>query len=242
MITEHLFSFSQLLVSAEEVAEFMGFEPGAIPEPFPEIINQGLKLSEIICHPAGGYLIFENPEINRNKCTVTINNKIFHPAKVVVSQLRNATSVAFFICTAGKDITDYSKEITENGDPLMGYVLDVIGSIAADKTAELIQKELEQNCQRKGLRISDRFSPGYCEWSVADQQLLFSLFPEKIFGVELSESSLMYPVKSVSGIIGIGKKLSQKGYQCHWCTDKDCFVGKLKRTKKDEKKLKKRVV
>jgi hypothetical protein len=111
----------------------------------------------------------------------------------------------------------------------------VIGSIAADKTAELIQKELEIRCRQNGLSISDRFSPGYCEWSVSEQKLLFDLFPPKTFGIELTESSLMNPVKSVSGIIGIGKSLSQKGYQCQWCNDKDCFAGKLKRKKKDEK-------
>lgn len=235
MIFEFKYSFSQLEVSGTEVAEFMGFEPDSIPEPFLESIENGLLISAEICEPIGGYLVFDNPEIIAGTGILRVAGKTFHPAKVVISQIKNASSLAFFICTAGKEITEKSKEFSENDDPITGYILDVIGSIAADKTAELIQKELEIRCRQNGLSISDRFSPGYCEWSVSEQKLLFDLFPPKTFGIELTESSLMNPVKSVSGIIGIGKSLSQKGYQCQWCNDKDCFAGKLKRKKKDEK-------
>ena len=242
MIFEFKYSFSQLEISETEVAEFMGFEPDSIPEPFSEAIENGLQISAEICEPTGGYILFDNPEIDSKTGILRICGKTFHPAKVVVSQIKNASSLAFFICTAGKEITEKSKEFSENDDPITGYILDVTGSIAADKTAELIQKELAIRCAESGLRTSERFSPGYCEWSVSEQKLLFDLFPPKIFGIELTESSLMYPVKSVSGIIGIGKSLNQKGYQCQWCDDKDCFVGKLNRKKKDEKKLKKTVV
>jgi hypothetical protein len=242
MIFEFKYSFSQLAVSTTEVAEFMGFESDSIPDPFSEIIEKGLQIAAEICEPIGGYIVFDNPEIDPKTQILKVGGKTFHPAKVVISQIKNASSLAFFICTAGKEITEKSKEFSENDDPMTGYILDVIGSIAADKTAELVQKEIEISCSKNGIKISDRFSPGYCEWSVSEQKLLFDLFPPKIFGIELTESSLMYPVKSVSGIIGIGKSLSQKGYQCQWCDDKDCFVGKLKRKKKDEKKLKKTVV
>jgi hypothetical protein len=45
----------------------------------------------------------------------------------------------------------------------------------------------------------------------------------------------MHPIKSVSGITGIGKDCKQMGYQCNWCTDSDCFVGKIKRRKNSKK-------
>ena len=104
-----------------------------------------------------------------------------------------------------------------------------------------IQKELELDLRVKNLQISDRYSPGYCEWSVAEQQKLFSLLPENFCGISLSDSSLMTPIKSVSGIIGIGKDLKQKGYQCNWCNDQNCIYGRIKRQKKDLKKTGKTV-
>ena len=93
-------------------------------------------------------------------------------------------------------------------------------------------KSLDSEMQKSGLKISDSFSPGYCEWSVAEQQELFALLPENFCGVSLSESSLMWPIKSVSGMVAIGSDMEHKGYQCYWCTDKDCIYGKIKRQKK----------
>jgi len=78
----------------------------------------------------------------------------------------------------------------------------------------------------------DLFSPGYCNWSMAEQQKLFSLLPPGFCGIQLSPSSLMHPIKSVSGIIGIGTSCKQKGYQCEWCNDKDCIYGRIRRQKK----------
>lgn len=242
MIFEYNYSFSDLEIPMTEVAGFMGFEPDSIPDPFSDIIGKGLQIAAEICRPVGGYIVFDNPEIDSKTGILRVGGKTFHPAKVVISQVKYASSLAFFICTVGKQISEKSKKFSENNDPMTGYILDVIGSIAADKTAEFIQKELEINCSKSGFKISDRFSPGYCEWSVSEQKLLFDLFPPEIFGVELTAASLMYPVKSVSGLIGIGKSLSQKRNQCQWCNDKDCFIGKLNRKKKDDKKLKKTVV
>jgi len=38
------FSFSYLSISASEIEELMGFEPGQSPEPFPGLIDQALQL------------------------------------------------------------------------------------------------------------------------------------------------------------------------------------------------------
>jgi cobalamin-dependent methionine synthase I len=107
-----------------------------------------------------------------------------------------------------------------------------VGSVTVEKAMDKIQEILDTEMQKTGLTISDRYSPGYCDWSVGEQQLLFTLMPKDFCGVSLSDSSLMKPIKSVSGIIGIGKELRQKGYQCDWCSDKNCIYGKIKRQQK----------
>lgn len=114
---------------------------------------------------------------------------------------------------------------------MYSYVLDVIGSVIVEKAMDEIQKKLEDDMKLNGLGISDRFSPGYCDWNVSDQHKLFRLLPENFCGIRLSESSLMNPIKSVSGIIGLGENLKQLGYQCHWCNDPNCIYGKTKRKK-----------
>ena len=231
MIKEYSFLFNELNIIVEDLTALLGFENDFIPEPFPEIIEQALKQAPQFCDIRGGYKIFNSVEISTSNESVTIEDKIFLPSKIITTQLKKATSVALYICTAGAGISNHSMEATNQGDPLLGYVFDVIGSITVEKAMDKIQKLLEAEVQKLGLNISDRYSPGYCDWSVAEQQKLFALFPNNFCGVSLSESSLMTPIKSVSGIIGIGKTLRQKGYQCEWCSDQNCIYGKIKRQK-----------
>ena len=152
--------------------------------------------------------------------------------KIISVQLKKSSSVALFICTAGNKISDLSKKLMAGEELMAGYVLDVIGSVTVEKAMDKIQEELLAEMEQQNLGISDRYSPGYCNWSVGEQQKLFSLMPKDFCGVTLSESSLMSPVKSVSGIIGIGEELKQKGYQCDWCNDKTCIYGNIRRRSK----------
>ncbi|HCY77422.1 MAG TPA: hypothetical protein DHV28_16015 [Ignavibacteriales bacterium] len=232
MIKEFQYTFNELGIEKEDISVLMGFEESLIPDPFSELIEQALKNIPINSCIKGGYKIFSSDESSINKNTITICHHKFNPSKVVINQFKNASSFCLFICTAGPEISQYSKEISDNGDALLSYICDIIGSVTVEKATDKIQKSLEFECQKSGLNISDRFSPGYCEWSVSEQKMLFSLMPENFCGVSLSETSLMSPIKSVSGIIAIGKGLEQKGYQCNWCAEKNCIYGKIKRRKK----------
>lgn len=232
MIEDFQYSFDELGVVESDIAELLGFDHEVIPEPFPDLIAQGLLKAPDLCSIKGGYKIFESIQINTDNDTIQINDLTFSPSKIVVTQFKNATFLALFVCTAGKRISEYSKQIASEGDSLLSYIFDVIGSLTVEKAMNKIQKTLELKMQENELYISDRFSPGYCEWSVAEQQLLFSLLPNNFCGITLSDSFLMSPIKSVSGMIAIGKGLKQKGYQCHWCNDKSCMYGRIKRQKK----------
>ncbi len=232
MIKEFRYTFDELDVIKSDIEILLGFENSELPDPFPELIEHALEHAPLICDIKGGYKLFNSDEVAINRESIRICNQIFKPSKIVKTQFKNAGSLALFIATAGAGITKYSKNLAESGDSVSGYVYDVLGSVTVEKAADKMLKSLETDLKKEGLRISDSFSPGYCEWSVAEQQKLFALLPVNFCGVSLSASSLMWPVKSVSGMIAIGSDMEHKGYQCYWCTDKDCFYGKLKRKKK----------
>jgi hypothetical protein len=236
MMTEN-YSFDRLDFISGEIEELMGFKPGQAPEPFPGLIAQGLELAQRNCRGTGGYIVFKEVFTDPLHATIQIQNKVFNPGKTVVRELKDASQAALFLCTAGHEITDLAKQHAADGDDMMAYVLDVIGSVAAEKLAQKLLQNLELEMAPQGLGITDSFSPGYCNWSVAEQQTLFSLLPPGFCGIKLSPSSLMDPVKSVSGITGIGRGLMPKGYQCNWCTDRQCIYGKIRRSKKAKKSL-----
>lgn len=229
MIREFKYEFEELGVIPADLYDLMGFE-GDLPEPFPEMIEYALSEAPRLFNIRGGLKRFESIEVNLLNETLKLENKLFHPSKIVTTQLRKSTAAALFVCTAGDSISHHSTKLATE-DPVLAYVFDVLGSITVEKAMDNIQIELYHEVKQEGSNISDRYSPGYCNWSVAEQQTLFSLLPNNFCGVTLSASSLMYPIKSVSGIIGIGSGLTQKGYQCKWCSDTSCIFRRIKRTK-----------
>lgn len=85
------------------------------------------------------------------------------------------------------------------------YIADAIGSVIAEKTADCMEIALDEYIHDRGWRHTNRFSPGYCGWHVSEQKKLFPLFPSaEPCGIRLTDSSLMLPIKSVSGVIGLG--------------------------------------
>jgi hypothetical protein len=108
------------------------------------------------------------------------------------------------------------------GDPITGYIYDMLGSLVADAAADLIQEDLEKIILQGGRKITNRYSPGYCGWDVSEQHKLFLLLPDNYCGIRLTESALMNPIKSISGIIGIGEKVRFNPYPCTLCEMTNC--------------------
>ncbi len=235
MIKEFQYSFKELELVASDLNELLGFEDDSIPEPFPKLIETIWTKIPEHCNIRGGLVIFDSVNTDVQTRTIKIGKQLLHTAKIVVNQLKSATGAAVFVCTAGYEISVLSRKMAEQGDLMMSYITDVVGSLIVDRTMEKIHDWLESNVNKNEMNVSDRFSPGYCEWNVAEQQKLFKLLPEGFCGIKLSGTSLMYPVKSASGIIGIGQDLSRKGYQCYWCSDRNCIYGKINRKKKQKK-------
>ncbi|MDQ1332451.1 MAG: hypothetical protein QG576_485, partial [Bacteroidota bacterium] len=135
--------------------------------------------------------------------------------------IREAGSMAIFLCTAGKEPGVRSSKSMKEGDLLRGYVYDTVGSELVEAAADLMQYDLENEMIKSGKKITNRFSPGYCGWDVAEQKKLFQLVQDNYCGIRLTSSSLMDPVKSVSGIIGIGENVDRNPYTCSLCDMKD---------------------
>ena len=233
MIREFQFYFEDLGIKAEDLEELIGYEAGNSPLPFPGLYAEALDEAVKLCKINGGYRIFDTVEVSHEEKRIIIEGQAFSPGKIIFGQLQKATSAALYICTTGENISIHAKRLMDKGDLLQGYIFDIIGSVAVEKAVDKMQEALKKEMQISGLNISVRFSPGYCDWNVSEQHQLFSFFPKDFCGVTLGKTSLMNPLKSASGIIGIGKGLENKGYQCGWCSDKNCIYGRARRKKKE---------
>ena len=210
------------------VCRLMGLESDNIPEPYNEIIKWELDETDNYSNIKGGYRISENIDIDSPKEIFVFEDTVFEAGKQVVNNLKKSELFALYICTAGEEVSRRSKEFMRSGNLLEGYVTDLVGSLLVEKAVGILHKRLANEMKGKGLEITNCYSPGYCNWKVDEQHKLFSFFPDGFCGVRLSESALMNPIKSVSGVIGIGKKVRFHKYICNACSSVNCIYRNIK--------------
>jgi hypothetical protein len=156
--------------------------------------------------------------------SVILGDDCLETGNIIAGLLKGSERFCLFAATAGMLFRHFQDEIKGQNDILRIFILDVIGSCIAEKTGDLMEKQLEKEI---GIyRHTHRFSPGYCGWHLTEQRQLFRLLGENPSGITLSETCLMMPVKSISGIIGIGKTVNEKQYGCNFCELETCYKRK----------------
>ena len=225
------FAFSDLKLKISGIENFMGYKEGEDSYLVTDLIEEILKESGEISNIKAQYSIFPDVRFENITRSVVINNTSFEIKKIVFAQIKKSESVAVFLCTAGPEIGIRSKKAMYERDLLRGYIYDVIGTEIVEAAADLMQIELEKEVKSMGMKMTNRYSPGYCGWDVAEQHKLFQLVPDNYCGIRLTESALMDPVKSESGIIGIGKDVRLYPTTCRICDMKECFYRELKETR-----------
>jgi len=168
----------------------------------------------------GGFVVFNEVVFNDEKGFLIIDKVTLHLYKRVFRFLKNSDSIAILISTAGEGISDLIRYYNSKGDFLRAYIIDLIGTIYVEKVADYVQNQIKEQLNTN---ITNRYSPGYCNWPTSDQYNLFELLPTNFCGVTLNDSGIMIPLKSISAIVGIGKGVRYVNYDCSFCKDKNCI-------------------
>ncbi len=224
------FALEDLAIDTGDIERLMGHEPGTSPEPFPGIIQDVYSKLPGYASPEGGFIILDGPELDLQGNQTGIGGISFLTERIVTRMLRKSEKLALFVGTAGPGIEAWAKELNGSMDLVTGFVVDAFGSQVAEATSIKLHSLIKELVEQEGDNITNRYSPGYCDWLVKDQQKLFSFFPENFSGITLSETSLMQPIKSISGIIGIGPKVRFQQYICDTCKDEQCVYRRLRQT------------
>lgn len=214
-MTQKTPGFDALEITPVDIYEQMGYHGEEPDEATRKEVETVLEEASPWLRPQFCYLVIkELPE--------------FDMGKIIMRQLRGSEAYALFICTSGTEYEGYLQRLKDDGDMVSVFIADALGSVIAEHCADEMEICLQESIDKLGWRHTNRFSPGYCGWDVSQQQLLFRLFGGRTCGVSLTESSLMVPIKSVSGIIGLGEKVRKLDYTCGLCDFKQCYKRKLK--------------
>jgi cobalamin-dependent methionine synthase I len=135
--------------------------------------------------------------------------------------LKGASEVVAFLVTVGSDITELSQQAHREGDIVRSWTFDALGSFAVEAAAETLSRRLKAMGS-----VSPRYSPGYCGMDLTTQRELFGLFDAKRVRVSLLPSLLMQPMKSISGLLGLGPqgRFVEGDYPCKRCAKVNCSM------------------
>jgi len=216
-MTHHILSVSDLDLDLKEVYLCMGYEGNEPDTIINDMVLQVFEEVKQICIPQYLYDIYPGNVVDKH--LITIGETSFKPGKTIVSYLPEATVFCVFVATAGKEFELY-KQKARSEDLMKEFILDSFGSVIAETCVRKISEKLDDSIK---LQQTYPYSPGYCGWKLDEQQKLFSLLPPSPCGITLTPSFLMLPIKSVSGIIGLGQNIERKAYACSICESVNCY-------------------
>lgn len=219
---EHELMLRDLPISLPDIFQAMNCDMSMGESSLETEVSELLTQLETIVKPKFSFFLAEGNLYNYQSL-LNVGSQSFSIGKVITRQLKKSEGFVFFVATAGQEFEDWQHTPAIKNDMLKCFIADSIGSLIAEKTADAMEVYLEKELA-DDIHHTNRFSPGYCGWHVSEQKKLFSLFPDKNpCGITLTDSSLMLPIKSVSGVIGIGKEVRKLDYSCRLCSSENCF-------------------
>ena len=209
-MTEKTLTYDDLLITPADIYEQMGYH-GTQPDEA-TLTETAQIIAEVRTWLRPQFCFFVTPTLPP-----------FDMGNIILRQLRDAEAYTLFICTSGVAYEAYQQRLKQDGDMVRTFIADSLGSVIAEKCADQMEHCLQASIDKLHWHHTNRFSPGYCGWHVSQQQLLFPLFQGHTCGVRLNDSSLMLPIKSVSGIIGLGREVRRLDYTCGLCDFHQCY-------------------
>lgn len=201
------FSAAEVTPEKGAVLQSLGIPPEvAVPDHIEQLYADGLRLLEETTAPLG---IID--EISIEEFGDVFHGEGLNDVDSVVGHVfPHAERLALFAVTLGERTPHAIAAGFESKDFALASMLDALASESADLTAEIAERDYEDHLREDGWGGADdgvlRYSPGYCGWNVTGQKKLFQYLEPRQIGLTLTESCLMQPLKSVSGVIIAGPK------------------------------------
>ena len=199
-----------VFLDPREIAVRLRFDPARAGF---ESLDELIALAQGLIRPRAVYKVAYTGA--KGERTVEVAGVMFE-SSILRKNLEAANKVFPYIITVGPEL---ERAASAQGDLLKQYYLEELANIALESAAGRLGGQLETRYGVSGLA---NMSPGSLEdWPITEQTKLFSIFgdTERLVGVSLTDSMLMLPRKSVSGILFP----SEEGFvACQLCEREHC--------------------
>ncbi len=140
--------------------------------------------------------------------------------ELVTRALAGASEISVALCTIGPRLDERVAELMDD-DVMRAVVLDGAGVAAIRQVSDAVTERINDAIKSRGLNAGMKAQPGQEGWPIEQQRVIFGLLTADRVNVQLTESCLMLPRKSVTFVIGGGKDMSEDAVPCDFCTKRD---------------------
>lgn len=162
--------------------------------------------------------VLQKHSITVDEAGVTLDTGVRFTSRDLARHLRGCEKALLLAATLGSRVDVAIRRLA------LGSVAE--GAAAQAVAASLIESycdSVQAQADTEGLAQRPRFSPGYGDWRLEEQRLLFPVLDcAKRIGLTLTDGLMMAPSKSVTAIIGLSEDVACVWNKCMTCGNVNC--------------------
>jgi hypothetical protein len=211
----------QPIIENDKLAKLLGGQKKkSLPKSISKKVQTARQNLNKLIRPSMHYRIVK-PSVMDN-AVVQLNETVEFTSAQLAKTLKNAEKIVCFVGTIGTGVETEINKLLGKQKLADAYILDAMASVAVENMIDRFQDLMENRFSAEDRTVTLRFSPGYCDWPVTQQKKLFKIFDPKQLNIELLDSCLMKPRKSISGVFGITSQESVSYNPCRDCPTRSC--------------------
>jgi hypothetical protein len=218
VITDFPFTFDPI-----SVLRRYGREASALIErpQLRQIYDLAVTEARTLIRPAIAYAV--HPVVRADEDRLIIGQGQALESPVVARLFAEAHEVVLAVYTIGPLLEARAAEYQAARNYVLGFALDLVGSAAVDEVGQVAYGLIEDLARGKGLRASIPLNPGTSHWPLSGNKVLAELVPVGDIGMEMLDSGLMHPFKSISFAVALGERVltPAEGSSCDYCDTRD---------------------
>ena len=228
MAQEEILEDFEIAIDPQVVLSVHGY--GAEKKPRPAIVELVTRVAgeaEGLARPRAIYREFPVARLDKNSLTLE-NGTTFGIGSKISSLWEGSKALGIALYTLGPELEERVSTLMQGGEQMQALNLDIAGTIALGLVGLQVQQMACERLNTEGVEAGPWLNPGYLDWPLSDQRLIFSLLPAESIGVALNDSCMMIPRKSVTICAGIGVSGSDTGFnRCKHCGVAKCQFRRL---------------
>ena len=162
--------------------------------------------------------VLQKHSITVDEAGVTLDTGVRFTSRDLARHLKGCDKELLLAATLGSRV-DVAIRRLALGSVAEGAAAQAVAAALIESYCDSVQAQADTD----GLAQRPRFSPGYGDWNLEEQRLLFPVLDcAKRIGLTLTDGLMMAPSKSVTAIIGLSEDVACVWNKCMTCGNVNC--------------------